>query len=160
MKLVLIGFATSGKTTIGKLVANTLALDFVDVDERIERCGQSVADIFANGGEQSFRQKENAVLEKLKNCNDIVIACGGGSVLCDNFAVLAQDAIVIWLKVKPQTVLTRLGNVDRPLFDGKTEQELQSLVEQRNGLYAKFADVIVCTDNLTPQQIAKTIICG
>lgn len=159
MKLILIGFATSGKTTVGKLLADKLALDFVDVDEVIEQRGTSIKQLFEQG-EQTFRKVENDVLDSLTESADVVIACGGGSVTCGNFEKLKQNATVIWLNVSPQKVIERLGDVERPLFDGKNINELQQLVDERNELYRKYSDITMYIDNLTPEQITQKIICG
>ncbi len=159
MKIVLIGFACSGKTTVGKLLAEQLNLPFCDTDELTERLQQkSIAEIFACGGEQEFRKAELAALSHIPQ--NAVVACGGGTVLCDGFASFAQNAKVVWLRVGFTTVRSRLGNTPRPLFDDLSETELADYVMRRNTVYARFSDFIIDTDLLTVTQVVKTIACN
>ena len=156
-KLVLVGFACAGKTTVGKLYAEKYNTKFVDTDSEIERrCGMSVGEIFAKYGEEYFRKQEAALLADLPD-NNCVISCGGGTPTVDCFAEFAADATVIWLKVSAPVVNARLGNVARPLFDGLTEAELAEKIAVRSKIYAEFADYVVDTDNFTPEVIEKII---
>lgn len=156
-KLVLVGFACAGKTTVGKLYAEKYNTKFVDTDSEIERrCGMSVGEIFAKYGEEYFRKQEAALLADLPD-NNCVISCGGGTPTVDGFAEFAADATVIWLKVSAPFVNARLGNVARPLFDGLTEAELAEKIAVRSKIYAEFANYVVDTDNFTPEVIEKII---
>lgn len=156
-KLVLVGFACAGKTTVGKLYAEKYNTKFVDTDSEIERrCGMSVGEIFAKYGEEYFRKQEAALLADLPD-NNCVISCGGGTPTVDGFADFVADATVIWLKVSAPVVNARLGNVARPLFDGLTEVELAEKIAERSKIYAEFADYVVDTDNFTPEVIEKII---
>lgn len=156
-KLVLVGFACAGKTTVGKLYAEKYNTKFVDTDSEIERrCGMSVGEIFAKYGEEYFRKQEAALLADLPD-NNCVISCGGGTPTVEGFADFVADATVIWLKVSAPVVNARLGNVARPLFDGLTEAELAEKIAVRSKIYAEFADYVVDTDNFTPEVIEKII---
>ena len=156
-KIVLVGFACAGKTTVGKLYAEKYNTKFVDTDNAIEqRCGMSVGEIFAKYGEEYFRKQEAALLADLPD-NNCVISCGGGTPTVDGFAEFAADATVIWLKVSAPFVNARLGNVARPLFDGLTEAELAEKIAVRSKIYAESADYVVDTDNFTPEVIEKII---
>ena len=156
-KLVLVGFACAGKTTVGKLYSEKYNTKFVDTDSEIERrCGMSVGEIFAKYGEEYFRKQEAALLADLPD-NNCVISCGGGTPTVDGFAEFAADATVIWLKVSAPFVNARLGNVARPLFDGLTEAELAEKIAVRSKIYAEFADYVVDTDNFTPEVVEKII---
>ncbi len=156
-KIVLVGFACSGKTTVGKLLAADYGFVSIDTDNAIEqRCGMSVGEIFAKYGEEYFRKQEAALLADLPD-NNCVISCGGGTPTVDGFAEFAADATVIWLKVSAPFVNARLGNVARPLFDGLTEAELAEKIAVRSKIYAEFADYVVDTDNFTPEVIEKII---
>ena len=158
-KIVLIGFAASGKSSVGKLIAERLNMEFVDTDVEIERqCGMSVGEIFRRLGEEYFREKENECLASLVARQNVVVACGGGSVLAESFAQLEQDSLVIYLTATAQTVAHRLGNVPRPLFDGLDASELQQHINARAPLYRRHADVTFPTDNLTPSQLADRVI--
>lgn len=155
MKIVLIGFACCYKSSVGKLLAKKLNYPHVDTDKTIEELtGKSVADIFAIEGEATFRQTENDVLLKAAACDNAVISCGGGSALLFNFKQLADDSTVVWLTAQADTVLSRLGDTPRPLFDGKTVDEIATIIDSRKPCYAKYADVTIATDGLTSQQVA------
>ena len=111
MKSVLIGFSCAYKTCAGKILAEKLGYNFIDTDKTLERrTGMSVAEIFARNGEERFREEENALLYELaeSNCDNAVIACGGGSPLCSGFRALACNAAVVWLTVGVDYVLSRL----------------------------------------------------
>ena len=157
-KIVLIGFATSYKSSVGKLLADKLKVEFVDTDVEIEReCNLTVQQIFNSHGESYFRQKENQLLLSLAPRKDTVIACGGGSVINENFERFAKNSIVIWLTVTANTVKSRLGGTPRPLFDGLNEQQLATFIESRAPLYQRYANLTIPTDNLTAEQVADTI---
>lgn len=156
-KLVLVGFACAGKTTVGKLYAEKYNTKFVDTDSEIEsRCGMSVGEIFAKYGEEYFRKQEAALLADLPD-NNCVISCGGGTPTIERFADFVVDATVVWLKVSLEAVKNRLGDVVRPLFDGLTEAELAEKIAVRSKIYSEFADYVVDTDNFTPEVIEKII---
>lgn len=156
-KLVLVGFACAGKTTVGKLYAEKYNTKFVDTDSEIERrCGMNVGEIFAKYGEEYFRKQEAALLADLPD-NNCVISCGGGTPTVDGFADFVADATVVWLKASLEAVKSRLGDVVRPLFDGLTEAELAEKIAVRSKIYAEFADYVVDTDNFTPEVVEKII---
>ena len=155
-KVILIGFATSGKSSVGKLLAKKLGAKFVDTDAEIERdCDMTIRQIFDAHGEAYFRQKENDLLLTLAPLQDVVIACGGGSVAAESFAQLAKGSVVIWLTATASTVKSRLGGVQRPLFDGLGERELQQFIDVRTPLYERYAEIAVPTDNLSVEQVAE-----
>lgn len=156
-KIVLVGFACSGKTTVGKLLAADYGFVGIDTDNAIEqRCGISVGEIFAKYGEDYFRREETKLLLELP-ADKCVISCGGGTPTVDGFAEFAADATVIWLKVSAPFVNARLGDVVRPLFDGLTEAELAEKIAVRSKIYAEFADYVVDTDNFTLEVVEKII---
>lgn len=159
MKILLMGFAASGKSAAGKLLADKLHLSFYDVDCLIEQAaGKTVAQIFADFGEQYFRKLENNALKRLTDVDNAVVALGGGSVLCDDFAALTQNSTVVWLKVSASTVFARLADdTTRPLFDGLSEPALQKLMDARAPLYRSFTNFEVATDNKTPAEVAQEI---
>src|SRR5689334_7067287 len=105
--LFLIGYRGSGKTTVGRLVADRLGWAFVDADSVLEeRYGQTIREIFAAEGEAGFRDKEAAVLADLCRATDAVIATGGGIVLrAANRVLLKRHGLVVWLAADPPTLL-------------------------------------------------------
>lgn len=154
MKVVLIGFAASYKTTVGSLIAKQLQCSFWDVDSLVEEVAHStVSEIFAQQGEKAFRKMENDVLKKLSDVRG-VISCGGGSVLAKNFPSFAKNGKVVWLKTSANSVKQRLTVGTRPLFDNLSAEQLAQQVEQREKLYRNFADVCIVTDDKTSQQVA------
>ena len=154
--ILLIGFATAGKSTIGKLLTHKLGCSFVDCDQLLQQAsGKSIADMFAIG-EDYFRQQENKLLATLPTA-DCVIACGGGAVLNDSFQSLASSCIVVWLDIDVATCQSRLGTDARPLQDGKSVGELQQLLAKRNILYSQYANFVVDA-NGTPDQVLQQIL--
>ena len=158
-KIVLIGFATSYKSSVGKLLADKLNAKFVDTDVEIENyCKLSIQQIFDSYGEAYFRKIENQILSNIVKRQNTVVACGGGSVLAKSFEQLAKNSVVIWLTVTAQTVTRRLGGTPRPLFDKLNEQELATALDSRAELYRRYADVVLPTDNLTSEQVAEKLL--
>ena len=154
--IVMIGFATAGKSTVGKLLAQKLGCSFVDCDRLLqETYGKTIEQMFREG-EDYFRQRENNLLATLPT-QDSVIACGGGAVLNDSFAGLASSCTVVWLDVSVATCQGRLGKAVRPLQDGKSTDELQQLMAKRNTLYAKYANFVVDA-NGNPTQTLNEIL--
>lgn len=151
--VVLIGFASSGKTTVGKLLADRLGVAFVDVDD-LTYAHYNAKD---NWDEQQFRAAEQAVVDQLKvdNC---VVACGGGTPVQPNFNKLTQGNTVVWLQVSASTVAARLGNVSRPLFDGKSVDQLSDFVSKRSQIYKQVASFTVVADDKTPLQVVDEIL--
>src|SRR5437660_1666179 len=108
--ILLIGFRCTGKTTVGRLLAQRLDRPFADVDDRIEAvAGKSIAEIFVAEGEAGFRAPEAAALAELCAQTEWVIATGGGAVLRDeNRHVLTASGFVVWLTASPEAVWERL----------------------------------------------------
>ncbi len=151
--VVLIGMPGCGKSTAGKLLARATGRTLVDIDRLIvERAGKSIPDIFAEHGEEYFRDLESDVTKEISAKSGIVIACGGGTVLREeNRIALHQNGRVFYIK-RPLEKLARGG---RPLSQG--ENALEKLYEARNPIYERFADVIVepCK---TVEKCVETII--
>jgi len=160
MKILFVGFASSGKSTVGKLLAAERHLNFFDSDSLVEQVAEcSVAQIFSDYGQQYFRNLENKILQRLTAQDNAVVALGGGSVLCEDFAALAQGATVVWLQVSAKSASARLsGDNSRPLFDGLSTAMLSDLIAERTPLYRAAADFAVATDNKTPSQIVHEIL--
>lgn len=159
MKILLIGFASSGKSTVGRLLAEQLRLDFYDSDALVEQVAEcSVSQIFSDHGEKYFRALENKILQRLIKQDNAVVALGGGSVLCADFNALAHGSTVVWLQVSVQSVAARLvGDTSRPLFDDLPVEMLHGLIAERTPLYRAAANLCVCTDGKTPSQVVQEI---
>ena len=109
-KIFLIGGRATGKSTLGKLIAERLQIDFVDMDKLVEkRAGQTIREIVEQGGWQAFRQQEHALLAELCGTNDLIVATGGGAVVHqDLWPQIKNKSLVVWLKADSNTIRTRL----------------------------------------------------
>jgi shikimate kinase len=159
--LFLVGFMGSGKSTVGHLLAGRLGVAFVDLDEAVERrAGATVASIFAERGEQAFRELEHDELARLEGVSDRVVACGGGVVVEDRNRVLLKSlGRVVYLRVTADEALARIGSTEgRPMLSGGDPVSLgRTLLASRENLYAAVADVTVDTSGLTPEQVAERV---
>ncbi len=159
MKIVLIGFAASYKSSAGKLLAEQLNYEFYDTDAIVESMtGTSVAELIKGFGEYYFREKEHQALNLASKHENSVISCGGGSVLWKEFSSFAAESAVVWLKTSAETVQSRLDGCSRPLFDKMTLGELKKAVASREKIYRRFANFSVGTDDKTPEQVANDIL--
>ncbi len=150
MKMVLVGGPASGKTTVGKHIAQKWNLAFFDTDHWIEaQCGKTVSQIFADEGEASFRAWETRALEILLQQEQIIIATGGGIVKkSENRELLVHGATVIYLDVPVAVQLKRTeGDTTRPLLLGADKAAiLMQLRQEREPLYRSVADIVVNGD--------------
>ncbi|MFK7920819.1 MAG: shikimate kinase [Bacteroidia bacterium] len=140
MRIYLIGFMTAGKTTLGRAYAEKLGWTFVDIDDQlVEREGKTIAEIFAEDGEEHFRLVERETLEATANqYREKVIFATGGGLPCfyDNVERLNQLGQTVYLSLPPEELLRRIrkDRADRPLVRDKTPAELAGFV---NDLLAK-----------------------
>lgn len=161
--IVLIGFMGSGKTTVGRKLAEQTGRRFVDTDRCIEeREGMSIPALFRTKGEAFFRMRETALLRELSDAaaGDCVFAVGGGTpLLSENRELLRGIGEVVWLKVRPETVLARLAaDNTRPLLSGEDkEKRIRVMMEERGAAYRDAADREICTDTADPGRIAEWI---
>lgn len=161
MNIVLIGFMGTGKTDVGRCLAQRLSWKFFDTDDMIEeQTGCSIADLFAKGGENAFRDLESQTVELLALTDQSVISTGGGVPLrASNMAALEKNGKVVCLTASPDRILERLHlDQSRPLLktsDPKTR--VQTLLAERQTAYSR-ASVTVSTDGLNVQQVADEIL--
>jgi shikimate kinase / 3-dehydroquinate synthase len=159
--LYLIGNMGSGKTTVGKRVAERLGLPFYDLDQRIEQAtGLTIAELFTQQGEARFRDLESCALAEIAYLPQAVVATGGGVVLrADNRALMRSKGWVIYLRASPDTLWRRLQHTtDRPLLRTESPYEtLQTIVQTREPLYQE-ADWVIDTDARTPEEVAEAIV--
>ncbi|MDD4143757.1 MAG: shikimate kinase [Prolixibacteraceae bacterium] len=145
MRIYLIGFMGCGKSTLGKKLARSAGLQFIDMDDYIEeRNCKTVPQIFAEDGETEFRIKERKALEELSRFSDVVIATGGGApCFFDNIDLMNRTGKTIYLDTDPEILASRLmkSKIDRPLIKGKSRQELidyiNNTLAERNKFYRK-----------------------
>ena len=149
-----------GKSTVGKLLADALAMPFYDSDHEIEkRAGAEVAWIFDVEGEAGFREREEHVIDDLTQMPGVVVATGGGVVKSlQNRQNLASRGVVIHLdcSVHRFVARTKQDKKRRLLQGGNTKQILTKLISERGPLYAEIADYRFVTD----KQSAKTLVQG
>ena len=147
----LVGPMGSGKTTIGKRLAQKLGLAFYDSDQEIEaRTGASVSLIFEIEGESGFRKRENQMLRELCALKDVLVATGGGAVINPaNRNLLRKSGLVIYLRASVSQQLERVGrDRTRPLLQTRNKvSKLTALAEDRNPLYEETADLIFPAKN-------------
>lgn len=156
--IILIGFMGAGKTSIGVFYSEKTNRPLLDTDRLIEQeAGMSIPEIFKELGEEKFREIESAVLEKLyENTDHMVISVGGGLPLREeNRVILARLGTVVFLRVKPDTVLKRLkGDTTRPLLQTENKEiRIKQLLDNRNPVYEQAAHIVIDVDDKAPDQI-------
>ena len=161
--LFLIGPPGAGKSAVGRQLARSLHLTFMDSDEEIEaRTGVDIPFIFEKEGEEGFRAREVKVIDDLSNMDGVVLATGGGAVLDpDNRSRLGARGFVVYLKtgVDQQFSRTRRGR-ERPLLEGHDDlrEALDGLMQVREPLYYEIADLTVETDGRKVKAVANEIV--
>lgn len=124
----------SGKTTLGKVLARELNLEFIDLDWYIEnRFHQSVSQLFATRGEEGFRQIERNLLHEVAEFENVIISSGGGTpCFFDNMEYMNTQGLTVYLKASPETLRThlRMGKQRRPLVAGKNDEELDAFIRE------------------------------
>lgn len=160
--IFLIGPMGAGKSAVGRYLARTLHLSFVDSDDEIEsRTGVDIAFIFEKEGEQGFRKREAAVINDLSKIDGVVLATGGGAVVDpENRSRLGGRGYVVYLytSVDEQVSRTQRGR-KRPMLENDNPRgTLEELLAKRDPLYREIADLIVETDGRKVKSVANEII--
>jgi shikimate kinase len=162
MNIFIVGPMGSGKTTVGKIVASELFLEFHDTDATIEKkTGVTIDWIFDIEGEKGFRKRETLILKDLVSSNSIVLATGGGIVIeAENRELLASRGTVFYLHTPLDTQISRTAkDKDRPLLkDQDPEKVLTELQESRQSFYEEVADHIINTENKSGTDVANEIV--
>jgi len=160
--IFLIGMMGSWKSTVGKKLASSLDLQFIDTDDEIEEATeQTVAEIFEERGEAQFREMETAYFVEKSQQPGFMISTGGGIVVTEaNRIALQNNGITIFLKASPETLSHRIKNTDeRPLLHGEDPLfRLSKIWEERQKFYEESAHLTVETDLLNPVQVLEIII--
>ena len=161
VNLALIGFMGTGKTSVGRHVAEQLGFEFIDTDELIQAdTGRTIADIFARDGEPAFRALEKQLVRKLSLREKVLIATGGGlPTNAENLAALKSFALVICLWASPEKIWERVKNQShRPLLhDADPQKKIRDLLAVREPFY-KQADVLINTDLRSVREAAQQIV--
>lgn len=159
--IVLVGLMGAGKTTVGRRLAARLKLPFNDADGEIERAaGKTVPEIFADHGEEAFREGEKKVIARILKNGPLVLATGGGAFMDEQTRKVINDyGISVWLKADMPLLykrVTRRGG--RPLLEGgNVEEKLNKLIGERYPVYGK-ADITVESKDVPHSQIVHLIV--
>jgi shikimate kinase len=158
--IVLVGVPGAGKTTVGRLLAKELGLEFFDSDQVIEaRAGKSVADIFTQDGEPAFRQIEHDVVIELLDSPNAVVALGGGSLGNDETRAKVKSSSAVWLIAGLAQAVDRVGmNRNRPLLLGNVRGQLADLMAAREPFYKEVAAIGVDTSRMIPNEVVSAIV--
>lgn len=159
--IVLIGPMGSGKTTIGKLLAQQLGYQFFDSDAVIEKTtGARISWIFDKEGEVGFRERETNAISELTQANDTVLATGGGAVVTPINRDYLARGIVIYLQASVDVQYERTcRDRNRPLLQTENpKQRLQELFDIRHPIYLATADIVVTTGHRSPKKMVEDIL--
>lgn len=165
MRLFLIGYMCSGKTTLGRYLANKLNMQFIDLDEYIEeKENLEVSQIFEKRGENIFRQLEHLYLKEISEQDNIIVATGGGAPCCNNnMKIINTQGISVYLYTSHEVLIERLLELGekRPLVKGKTREELNKFVvthlKSREPYYQE-ASIMVNVDIWNIEEIATKVL--
>ncbi len=159
--IVLVGLSGAGKTVVGRLLARRLGWRFLDLDAEVERrAAASIARIFAEDGEQVFRDLEAAVTRAARPDRNTVVSTGGGWMARPELRDSWPGAVRVWLRVEPVAAVARLADErsTRPLLAGPDPvTELDELLSSRSPAY-RLAEVAVGTDRLDPEAVVEAIL--
>lgn len=159
--IILIGFMGTGKTAVGKRLANILGMDFYDTDQEIEKVtGMSIARLFQKHGEIRFRSEEELMVNKLAKKKNSIIATGGGMVLnTKNIDLLRKTGVLICLTAHPDVIYARVKRRNnRPLLKKANPYEtIVQLLKEREDFY-QCADYSIDTSNMEFEEIISEIL--
>ena len=135
IRIIIIGYMGAGKTTVGKALSKELGIPFYDLDWYIEsRMHKTVAQIFAERGEEGFRQIEHNMLHEVAEFENVIVSCGGGTpCFFDNMDYMNQQGETIYLQASPEVLYGHLlmGKSVRPLLLGKSKEELLVYIKEQ-----------------------------
>ena len=165
MNIILIGYRGTGKSSVGKKLAEKLQVPFYDTDDLIEAAaGRSIGEVVAESGWACFREMEKEVIRKLVFHRGGVIATGGGAVMDDeNAENLKRTGTLVWLEADVETIVRRIqgdlqNREQRPLFsaDGLFH-ETTGMLEKRTPVYARLADFSINTATMGMDEVVNEI---
>ncbi len=161
----------SGKSTIGPILANTIGYEFLDVDRAVERTeGKSVNQIFLESGENSFRTLERSLIAEIQHRKKLVVSLGGGTMVDkENFNIITDSGIVVYLKSTPEQIFRRVQHrQDRPILrrkDGSrlTDAELRARIDElyqlREPVYAQADFTIIINEKRVGVTVDEIVRC-
>ncbi len=164
MNIVLIGYRCTGKSSIGRRLADILEWRFVDTDELLEKkLSMSISEFVSEKGWNEFREAEKGIIREISDLDNSVIATGGGVVLNeDNMKILRKNGWIVWLRADPETIKQRMlkdkKNV-RPSLKGTDPiDEIKEVLKERAFLYQRNSDLSLNTDNSSVEELCDEII--
>ena len=166
MNIILIGYRCSGKTSVGKITASRAGMSFYDTDDLIKKsAGKSIEEIVEQDGWKRFREIEKDVIRYASELKNAVIATGGGAVTDeDNITNLRQNGYVVWLEGDADILMKRMekdmgaGNARPSLTGVNPVAETEKVLEMRDPLYRKAADLVINTDKLSLDDVAERVM--
>jgi 3-dehydroquinate synthase len=161
-RIFLIGLSGSGKSTVGRIVAEQLGWDFADTDDMVEAAaGRSIPELFRDEGEAAFRQRECMALAQISGLSNLVVSTGGGAPTTPEGRAAIGTGFVVWLSVTPAEAARRLAGdpdaSDRPLLAGDAESRLAGLLDARRAIYER-ADATVEVDGKSARDVAAEVV--
>jgi shikimate kinase len=165
MNIYLIGYRCTGKTSVGRLLAEALGMAFEDMDDRIAaESGMSISEMVKGRGWDFFRQKEASLLKEISARDNQVVSTGGGVVLrAENRRAIRGSGVAVWLTAKPATIMRRMlgdsssGEFRPALTDDTQAGEIQETLRQRLPLYAQLADYALATDHFPTEEVCRAV---
>lgn len=163
MNIVLIGYRGTGKSVVGKLLARKLNRETISMDvEIVKKAGMTIPEFVEQNGWPKFRDLETEVAQELAERDNIIVDCGGGVIeRPENIPALRTNGVIFWLQASVDVVVSRIADgTERPaLTEGKTfTEEVTEVLERRTPLYSEAAQHIINTDDMTPDQVADSIL--
>ncbi len=159
--IFMIGFMGVGKTSTSHALSRQLGVKEIDTDAMIvEKSGMAISDIFANQGEEAFRQMETALLDEIATMKPCIVSCGGGMVMrSTNVEKMKKQGKIVLLSATPETIYSHVkDSTTRPLLNGNMNVEyIAGLMKQREPAYEAAADHKIVTDGFNPRQVAEKI---
>ncbi len=165
MRIYLVGFMGSGKTTMAKKLAGLSGLNYIDLDKYIEeRYFKTIPTIFSEEGEQGFREKERRSLMEVSSFENVVISTGGGApCFFDNMEIMNSTGFTVYLAPDPEVLARRIlkSKTERPLVSGKSKEELITYINDtlkiRSPFYEKARLIAREEEELKPEFILQEI---
>ena len=163
MNIVLIGYRGTGKSVVGELLAQKLNMETISMDaEIVKKAGMSIPEFVEQNGWPKFRDLETEVARELAERDNIIVDCGGGVIeRPENIPALRTKGAIFWLQASVDIIVSRIADsTERPsLVEGKTfTEEVAEVLDRRTSLYSEAAQHTINTDDMTPEQVADSIL--
>ncbi|RPI71426.1 MAG: shikimate kinase [Desulfobacteraceae bacterium] len=167
MNIILIGYRCSGKTAVGKILAQKLKRQFVDLDEAIEALtGSDIKGLVSRKGWGYFRQIERQMIQTLTRSDNLVLATGGGVVMEPmNVKDLKANGLLVYLEADAKVLTQRMQNDQisghiRPALTDNADpvKEIEAVLKERTPFYLNAGDFIVNTSDRSPEEVAQTVM--